>query len=1075
MINKIIETVIKRRIVIFILLIAIVIGGISCYSSLPRTSFPKADIPMATVVVVYPGATSEEVEKEVTKKVENACQSVSDYDESTSQSMANACAVTVMFDKKVSQEKLDMDIIELRRKMSELKSELPAAVSSIAVSSDSMDTASLVIAVTGNEQVSNDVLSQRATDLSDKLKLIDGVSQIKITGNNDSEVSVKVDREKLNSMNLSLYEISSAISANNAILPIGSVNVDGNELSVTTSGRYNSIEAIENIIVGGSETGAVTRLKDIADIKIQEPEDSSFYLLNNQKSILVSLYFQDDLNVVSKADEVKSVISDFEKTLSENVTVNEVYFQSDDVKEDINNFVVSLIEAILIVMLVIMMGMNRRNGLIVSIAIPVIIFMTFIMMNVFGVQIHFISLASLIMVLGMLVDNSIVVSDQIQTYLDQGMDRLEACKKGVSSVILSVFLSMLTTVIVFASMFTLTGTYKQVASAIPYIAVISMITSFFISILVMPVFCYLFLKPASERNNGKKKKSDKEGISVILYRKLFNAAFTHKKTAVVTVLAVFAVFASALPFSSTQLLPKTNKNYLTISITNQRQNDIVKTETIVRQIQDFIMQQPESEMVLSGVGICVPRYNFSVIDRGESDANGDICVKLNLEKGERFKKTYEMVNYVQDWVDLNIADADIVVDELGIIPATDAPVSVYVKGDNLDDINTVSAQAADILKNIEGVKGISNDSHYSTYGYYVNIDDKKRNSLGLTNAEIQNELNLAVSGRTASVFYQNGKEYDINVSTDIGSTEDLNNYGIKASSGNKYMIKQFADIGLNPEANTIKHVNGVRGAVVGGYVKNGYGANSLQTEFEKKLEALDVPEGISFEYKGEKNAGNEAITSIAIAGLISIMIILLILYLQYAKFRQVILLFSSVPLGAVAGIAVLVICGIQLSFFAMLGILSMLGIVLANAIVLVDFINTERKNGLTVDEACRIAGEKRLRPILMSTMTTVLGFLPLALSGQTLFVGMAILLMAALTVCMVFNLVMVPTIYSMMEKEENKNGRKKKNMRHRRISRAMYLRLANKRRVRRRLRDEQKRFKAGADTDDKTEHKELFR
>jgi len=1016
MIDKIIETVIRRKIVIFILLLAIAIGGIACFQSLPRTSFPKADIPMATVVVVYPGATSEEVEKEVTKKVENVCQSVTDYDESKSQSMANACSVTITFDKKISKEKLDMNIIELHRKMSELKAQLPSSVASITVVSDSMDTASLVIALSGNEQISNDVLSQKATELSDKLKLIEGVSQIKITGNNDSEVSVKVDLEKLNGINLSLYDITSVISANNAILPIGNMTVNDSKISVTTSGRYNSIDEIKNIVVAGSETGAITRLKDIADIQIKEPEDSSFYLLNNQKSILVSLYFQDDLNVVSKADEVKTVVSNFEKTLSENISINEVYFQSDDVREDINNFVVSLIESIVIVMFVIMTGMNRRNGLVVSIAIPVIIFATFIMMKLVGVQIHFISLASLIIVLGMLVDNSIVVSDQIQTYLDQGMDKMAACKKGVSTVILSVFLSMITTVTVFASMFTLTGTYKQIASAIPYISIISMVTSFIVSIFITPVFCYLYLKPSNERNKGKKEKAEEETISVRLYKTIFNAAFTNKKTAVFIVITLFLALSSILVFSSIQLLPKTNKPYLTIAITNHIQNDIAKTEKIVRKIQDFVMEQPESEMVLSGVGICVPRYNFSVIDRGEADSNGDICVKLNLKNSSRFKKTYEMVNYIQTWIDQNIEDADVVADELGIIPAIDEPVSVYVKGDNIDDINAVSAQTSDILKSIEGIKGVSNDSHYSIYGYYVDIDDKKRNSLGLTNAEIQNELNIAVSGRVASVYYQNGKQYDIKVSTDINSTQDLNNYGIKASNGNKYMIKQFADIGLNPQANTIMRVNVERGAVVGGYVKNGYGANSLQSEFEKRLEKLDVPEGISFEYKGEKNAGSEIITNIAIAGLISVVIILLILYLQYEKFRQVLLLFSSVPIGAVVGISVLILFGIQLSFFVMLGILSMLGIVLANAIVLVDFINTERRNGSTVDDACRIAGEKRLRPILMSTTTTVLGLLPLALSGQTLFVGMAILLMAALTASMVFNLIMVPTIYSMIEK-----------------------------------------------------------
>ena len=1014
MIDKLIKGLIERKTVIFVLLIAIAIGGLACYNAMPRASFPKVDLPMATITVIYPGATSAEVEKEITKKIEDTCQSVKGYDKSTSVSMANACSVSMTFDMSIPQDELNMDMIELRRKMTEVKSELPSGVVSISVNTNSMDTASLVIAVSGNEEVSNDVLSQRATDLSDRLKQIKGVSQIKITGNNDSEVSVRVNPERLNNLNLSLYEITALISANNAILPIGNMKVEGNEIAVSTSGRYDSVEEIENIIISASQDGTILRLKDIADISIKEPDDSSYYLLDNQKSILVSLYFKDDLNVVSKADEVKSVVNEFEKTLSDNISIREVYFQSDDVRDDINNFIVSLIEAIIIVMLVIMLGMNVRNGMIVSIAIPVIIFITFIMMSLFKVQIHFISLASLIMVLGMLVDNSIVVSDSIQTCLDEGMERMDACRAGVKKVILSVFLSMITTVTVFASMFTLEGTNRQVAIAIPYIAVISMVASFVVSIMVTPIFCYLFLKPASERKS-KRKKEKKEGISVRLYRRLFSAAFSHKKTSVCVVLALLVLFGTITQFSSTQMMPKTNKPYLIVRITNQTLNDLTRTEKIVKDIQDFLMQQPESETVLSGVGICVPRYNFSVIDRGESKSNGDICVKLDLKKGGRFKKTYEMVNYVQDWLDKNITGADVVADELGIVPSTEAPVAIYVKGDNMEDINLVSAQAADILKEIDGIKGVSNDRHYSTYGYYVDIDDKKRNTLGLTTQEIQNELNIAITGRTASVFYRNGKQYNVNVKTELDSTDALANYGVKASSGNKYMVKQFADISLNAEENAIKHVDGVRGAVVGGFVKNGYGSSTVQGEYEKALEKMQLPEGISFEYKGEKNAGKETMTKIAVAGLISILVIALILFMQYGRFRLVLLLFSSVPLGAVFGIATLVILGMQVSFFAMLGVLSMLGIVLANAIVLVDFINSERRNGSSIDDACRIAGEKRLRPILMSTMTTVLGFLPLALSGQTLFIGMAILLMAALTICMIFNLVMVPTLYSLME------------------------------------------------------------
>jgi multidrug efflux pump subunit AcrB len=287
--------------------------------------------------------------------------------------------------------------------------------------------------------------------------------------------------------------------------------------------------------------------------------------------------------------------------------------------------------------------------------------------------------------------------------------------------------------------------------------------------------------------------------------------------------------------------------------------------------------------------------------------------------------------------------------------------------------------------------------------------------MGLSKSSIQNELNLVVSGRTAVTSYRNGKQYDINVKSDISSLEALENYKIKSSTGSKYMVKQFADFDVATRFNTIKHTDGRRVITVGGYTQFGYNADVLKSKFVEAIKEVEIPDGVTVDTAPSKDTA-EAMNAMGIAGALSIVLIIFVLYLQFKSVRQIAIIFSSLPIGITCGMAAVHLAGYSLSFFVMLGIISMVGMVVANAIVLVDYINTERKNGLGKNEACQSAGNKRLRPILMSTLTTVLGLIPLAMSGQVLFVPLAILLMAALTSCMLFNLIMVPILYSIVEK-----------------------------------------------------------
>lgn len=1010
MINKIVDFCIKQKGLVIVIIAFIMAMGVYFYNALPRSSFPKVTIATAVITVTAPGIDAQTVEKEIANKIENKILSIDGYSESSSRSMDNACAVTLRLESSLSEDEIDKSFTDLRLKMEALQSELPSDVTSVSINTDVANSASLIIAIT-SDTASNDELASRAAELQYKLKQIDGVSEVKISGDNGSEISVNVHSNELNKLNVSLSEIVQIISNNNTVLPVGNVSLENNgSLTVAASGAYESLDEIKNLVVCTTEEGILVHLKDIADIEVKEPDDSSYYLYNGEKSVAVSLYFHDGVNVVNLGDETRNTVEEFESTLPENIKVNEVYFQSDDVKGDIDNFLLNVIEAVVIVLVIIMVGMNFRNGLVVSVAIPLSIFANFIVMKFVGEQIHFMSLTALIMVLGMLVDNSIVVSDSIQGYIDKGMDRLNACKQGTKDVALSVFLSMLTAVLTFASLLTLQGVNRQVIVAIPIVIISCLVLSFIISIFVTPMFCYLLLKPAKE------KKEKKPPIMQDLYSKISAITFRHKALTSVFSVALILLFGYIMTNTSMDLMPKVNKEYVLIGVTNYQENNIEKTGEIVEKIQNIVNEQPETVSCFSGVGIGIPSYSFAVSEKGESDTTGDLCVKIDLEKGNRFKTTAEMVDFLQKEINANISDGYVLVDQIGIVPESGTPVGINIYGDDMESVNIAAESVMSKLNSIEGITAVTGDKFYSTYNMYIDMDESKMDTMGLTKSAVQNELNIAVSGRNATVCYDNGKEYNINVKSDISGSDALQNYRIKASSGEKYMVKQFADFNVGESSNTIKHINGVRGVAIGGYASLGYSATTLQSQFVKAIEDIELPDGVVIDTEPDKSK-SEAVGAMGIAGILSIVVIFLVLYLQFKSLKQILLIFSSLPLGITSGLAFVCLTGHDLSFFGILGVISMLGIVLANAIVLVDFINTDVRNGNDIDTACKSAGAKRLRPILMSTMTTVLGLLPLAMSGQVLFVPLAILLMAALTFCMFFNLIMVPLLYSVIIKE----------------------------------------------------------
>ncbi len=999
-------SVTKRRITVFMVIMVFITGAI-CYDLLPKQQYPVISLPMVVISAVYPGASAEDMEELVTSKIEDCCMEATGFDYVTSQSYNGITVVKTFFTYDLSPDELKQAKDDLRVDIE--NADLPEGVTNLNYNDDAFDTAGLILAFTG-EDASIDELSSRAEDLKDELLGMDGVSKAEIDGDLEKQVKVTVNAPKANYLGVSLTSISSIISAQNSTIPVGTLEFDNDEININTSGKLENLDEIKNIIVtADASTGAIVKLGDIADVEFGYDDDDKSYAFNGKNAVILSIYFNEGENVLKIGKEVMKTVDKYKAGIGDGVNIDKVVYLPDDVTSSINDFLVNLVESIVIVLGVIMIGMSITNGIIVSVVIPLVIFASFICMKLFGLEINFVSLGSLIVALGMLVDNAIVVSDAIQVRVDNGEERLSACVNGAKEVALPVFASTLTTVIIYSAFFMLPGAMKELAIGLPIIVISALSCSFAAAMLVTPVMCYIMLK---------KSKPSKQKASRVrnLFKNLLNTAMKHKPATAVICVAAVAASAALISRLDLELIPSSDKEILDIDITSYNYYDIRKTDRLVRQVEDILSKEPENAGYLSATGGHVPKYDFGTQPATDSVNKGSIIYNINLKEGGRFKTKSAYRQYLQNLIDEKIGGAKIIVSELNIMPEKTDPISITLYGDNTEKLNVAGNNALNYLKTVEGAESAYADRKYNTYNYYINMKPDELNTCGLTKAQVQYELNYAIMGGTASLFRKNGQEYPIVVKSDINNTDSLRDYQFVSDiTGGKYKLSQFADVGVSDDSSIITRYNGKKSITVSCYAKDGKSpveiARSLYNEINKS-----GMNGIDAAVQGNLDTFNTAMDSLIKGAALALLAMIFVLYVQFYSLKRALIILASIPFSLIGSSVGLWITGQNLSIFAMIGIISLLGVVVNNAIVLMDFIDNELKTGSDTKTACIDAVEKRFRPILLSTTTTVLGLIPLAIAGNPIFKGLSIAFMSGLTTSLLFTLVIIPTICSVLLK-----------------------------------------------------------
>ncbi len=992
---------VKNRKIIFFFLMVIFIGGIVSYIMLPKQEAPDINPPVVRITAIYPGASQEDVNGFVTEKIEDRLMNLKGYDYSNAYVYNNV--TTIICFMKYGEDP-EQSFNEVRREMTQLQEELPEEVLTIQVDTDLTETAGIIIALTG-EAYDYDALGFYGERIVKSLKEVPGITKFEMDGDVGSEVRITVDHAALNRLDISYSELLQLLQAQNLEIPSGDLDVGGEAVPLQIKGSFSSLEDIENIVISVSQDNySVLKLKDIATVSYEEEEASTVFLRNGQKTILLTGYFEDNKNVLSVGKDVRAAIEEVKLTLPDDLSFEEVIFQPEEVQNAIDGFAMNLLMGIVLVIIVVFVGMGFRNAIIVSMAIPSSIVATLLMMPFFDIKVHVISITAFIVALGMLVDNAIVVSDAIQNKLDDGMDKLEACVQGTKEVIISILSSTLTTVAAFSPLMMLNSLAGDYVKALPQVVVISLAASFFFAFLVTPSLAFVFFKPGKHRGKSKEK---------TVMQQLLEKAIQHKFIAFGSGLLIIGLLGSSFLLLNIIFFPKADKTLMYIDVVAEKNIDTAFTKGITDQIEDLLDLEEGVLNYTTAIGGSIPKYYDTLPISAEIPENAQILLEVNLE-ATGYKKNTDYGQYLQQKIDAVLEGGEATVKELEYAEPIGAPINIRITGEDEAQLFAISDDLELLLNGVPGSTNVRTDYGPYVYEYQVDLEEQSLGHYGLMKYDVLNEVSIALRGRTAGTFRKDGSEYDILLEGDLETSDDVENLMIKSSlSGNKHLLKDLGHISLIKSRPSINKYDGKIAITLMSDLEKGYDSGTVERAFKEAVKEVNLG-SVDLIYDGESSKIGTYFGNLGITAAFAVIAIFSILLVQFKNYRQSLIILLSLPLSAAGAIFGLFVMDQPISFTAMLGIISLIGIVVNNAIVLMDYINMERSEGLGVDDAAINASVARFRPIILSTVTTVIGLLPLMFSNSELFKPMSVALVFGLLISTFLTLVFIPLTYSVV-------------------------------------------------------------
>lgn len=998
------------------MVIMLVLTGIYALLRMPRREDPKIHVRTGIVAAFYPGASAAEVENQVTHKVEQRLFKIEGVrrGKTYSTSMNGSMFVNVEVEDGVKDTEKFWS--KLRLDMAELKAtELPDGVMGPVVDYDFGDTVAVLIAIHGDHYNYRE-LKDYSERIEAAIRRIRAVSKVKRIDEQKEEIEVNGSLDRISQYAVTPEQVSKALQGRNMVHYAGAVPTEHGKPPIQSTGAFQTEEQIRHVMVDVTRTGQPVYIGDLADVRRVYKDPTQYARSRGERAMLLSVEMQEGNNIVDFGKELHASLDSLRPLLPPDLKLDMVADQPRVVAQRVKDFIREFGTAIASVILVTVLLLPFRVALVSAVAIPVTISATFGLLNTFGIELHQVSIAALIVVLGMVVDDAIVIADNYIELLDQGVNREEAAWRSATELAIPVLTATLTIICSFLPFLMLSGTTGEFISALPLTVAIALATSFIVAMLLTPLLCHFFIRKGLHQpeNGGKKRRSPLE-LMQLGYNRVIVVAMKMKPVALAAGAVAVIAGAIVLQHLPQRFFPFAERDQFVVDVWLPEGWRVEATDAAIRRIEAVLQRDKEVVNYTSFVGSSAPRFYYNVNPQLPDKNYAQLLVSTTSAEA-----TPRLVKELRPKLAQAAPEARVFLRELQQGPIQEAAIEIRLTGEDDKVLRYLGNQVSTLLERTPGSLDVHSDWREDAYRLKVDVREEVANRLGFTNANIGRELAGGFEGESVTTYWEGDR--DVTVALRLAPTlrQSFQNvsdtYLISPVTGARVPLDSIAAVSAVWDPGRIVRRNGVRTMTIRSWSDGSVLPSQVLERIKAKTDALPLPPGYRLAYGGEYENQNDTFPEMVKALLVSCIAIFLILMFQFRSVIDPLVIMAAIPLGLLGASLGLLITGNPFGFTAFLGIVSLGGVVVRNAIILVDYIREKVKEGVEIEEAAVEAGERRLRPIFLTTMAAAVGVTPMILSGSSMWSPLGSAIAFGLVGSMFFTLIVIPVLFVVIHK-----------------------------------------------------------
>ncbi|MBK8112683.1 MAG: efflux RND transporter permease subunit [Saprospiraceae bacterium] len=1008
---KFIQFFVKNYQFTLVIFVALLLLGYNSLRNMPRAEDPPFGAPIFSIVAVYPGTTPSDMEQLVAEPIEEELYQLGDIKKITSTINDGLLVMLVEFTYDVDVETKNNDVI---REINKIRPELPEGIITLDVNRASSSDVAILQTALVSPTADFNVLENEAERLEKEIERLKDVKWVEIQGIPERSIRVDLDLQKLGKLNIPLNQVIGLLQANNVNIPGGDVDLGKRKFNIKTNSEFKQLEDVANMVVKTSAEGAITKITDVADIYWDYASSDHIVRQNGQRAVWVITAMKDRRNIIDLRASLAEVLTSFEKSLPSSIKIEQAFDQEVGVKNRLSGLGKDFAIAIFLVLLT-LLPLGTRASLIVMISIPLSLSIGLFMLDLMGYTLNQLSIVGMVIALGLLVDDSIVVVENIERYMRGGISAKAAAVSATSHIVVAILGCTATLLLSFLPLANLPEGSGDFIRSLPMAVMLTVLASLFVSLTIIPFLCSILLKAHEKDSHSEGNfffRAFRKYINTP-YQKLLVWCIAHPIKTLTGAALVFGLSLMVVPVIGFSLFPTSEKPILLVEVTTEPGSALSHTDKITRGLEKQILKKEDVARVSSNIGKGNPRIYYNEFQKQNADNIAQLVVYL----GDRASvPEIEKLESELRQEFSSIAGATVQVRRFQQGTPISAPIEIRIVGPNLDTLENLANKVETIFKETEGTLYVKNDLQYEKADIAIDVDKDKAGLYGINGAELARTVRMAIAGlEIGKLRSGEGDENPIVLSIKENSLNPIENFDriqVSSMGGALVPLKNIAEIGLQPSAPVIRHFNKERYALVSSFVGDGHNTDKLTTTLLNRLEKeLKLPKSYRLMAAGEVESRQESFGGIGTIIILTVFGLLAILILEFRTFKSTLIVLSVIPMGIIGALLALYLTGETLSFVATVGIIALAGIEIKNSILMVDYTNGLRENGKDLYEAVLDGAETRFLPILLTSLTAIGGMTPLVLEHSPLISPLAIVLIGGLISSTLLSRLVTPVLY----------------------------------------------------------------